>query len=445
MQAIDRLHCSLTVLLIALGCCVPALRAAVEADLKDEAGKTLVHYIVEAPANVAPAGVTDPSRQVGVIFCFQEHTSPPGADIFPVRESLRRLGLSDSYVLLAIRAQSSGGGVGKADYEPIQKLLAWAKKTYPVNARRVYMYGKGSGGYVAGEFTMLYPNLITAGISYSWGWWTMPSELDNPLDAVNSAPEFYLVLGMRDFTHHITTVRDTYERVKTKGYHIIYREFEELGDRSYHPTSNDDAIAWATRLRNKTIPPSAEEMNLLQAFSASRPPLPVSGYYRTLALVGGVQAGEALQKLFQSSDTTVRLAAAETCNHGIYGEATTAALAKLLGDPSPQVRNAALRATASYANWRYQPAQQALIQRATDKSLEMDARLDAADALAQAVKLQAAGVPQDPPMFKALVSLLSEREKNEPLHAVAYIALAPIRPYIIGGSGAGQFPPDVGW
>jgi len=48
-------------------------------------------------------------------------------------------------------------------------------------------------------------------------------------------------------------------------------------------------------------------------------------------------------------------------------------------------------------------------------------------------------------MFKALVSLLSEREKNEPLYAAAYIALAPIRPYIIGGSGAGQFPPDGGW
>ena len=48
-------------------------------------------------------------------------------------------------------------------------------------------------------------------------------------------------------------------------------------------------------------------------------------------------------------------------------------------------------------------------------------------------------------MFRALVSLLDEREKNEPLRAAAFIALAPIRPYIIGGSGAGQFPPDGGW
>lgn len=48
-------------------------------------------------------------------------------------------------------------------------------------------------------------------------------------------------------------------------------------------------------------------------------------------------------------------------------------------------------------------------------------------------------------MFRALVSLLDERQKNEPLHAAAFIALAPVRPYIIGGSGSGQFPPDGGW
>ena len=68
-----------------------------------------------------------------MIFCFQEHTSPPGADLFPVRESLKRLGLSDDYVLLAIRAQNPARRTGQADYEPIQKLLAWAEKTYPVN------------------------------------------------------------------------------------------------------------------------------------------------------------------------------------------------------------------------------------------------------------------------------------------------------------------------
>jgi hypothetical protein len=441
----DRSFRCFTSALVITASYAPGLRALEEKDLRDEAGKAIVHYFVEAPANVAPAGTTDPARQVGVIVCLQEHTEAPSADIYPVRMSLKRLGLSNSYVLLAVKAQGAGGGLGAADIDPIMKLVAWAQKTYPVNPRRIYAFGKGSGGSMAGQLSTLHSNTFTASISYSWGWTNMISELDKPIDMVNSAPELYLVLGMRDFTHHITMVRNTYELLRAKGYHVIYREFPELGDRAYHPTSNDDALSWATRLRNKTIPPSAEEMKLLKAFSASEPPGPVSGYYPTLALVGGPQAGEVLQKLFQSSDANIRLAAAETCNYGIYGEETTMALTKLLGDPSPEVRNAALRATASYANWRYQPAQQALIQRATDQSLDLEARLDAADGLAQAVKLQAGGIPQDPPMFRALVSLLHEEGQNEPLQAAAYIALAPIRPYINGGSDEGQFPPDGGW
>jgi hypothetical protein len=159
--------------------------------------------------------------------------------------------------------------------------------------------------------------------------------------------------------------------------------------------------------------------------------------------VGGTPTGAVLEKLFLSSDAGVRAAAAETCNHAIFGETTTRALGKLLDDPSSRVRNAASRAMASYANWRSQAAQQILIQRATDRSLGIDARLDAADGLAQAVQLQAIGVQQDPPMFQALVTLLGE--KSEPLRAVAFLALAPIREYIVGGSDEGQFPPAGGW
>ncbi len=119
-------------------------------------------------------------------------------------------------------------------------------------------------------------------------------------------------------------------------------------------------------------------------------------------------------------------------------EATTTALGKLIADPSPEVRNAALRALASYAKWRSAAAQQVLIQRATDQSLDLDARLDAADGLAQAVKLQATGVQQDPPTFRVMVSLTSE--KNEPLRAEALLALAPIRPYIVGGAVVNHNP-----
>src|SRR5687768_433856 len=106
MKAMDAcLRCFVTALIVA-GCYVPALRALEEKDLKDETGKVLVHYFVDAPANAAPAGTADPAKQVGIIVCLQEHTEQPQAGIYPVRMALKRLGLADKYVLLAFQAQS---------------------------------------------------------------------------------------------------------------------------------------------------------------------------------------------------------------------------------------------------------------------------------------------------------------------------------------------------
>jgi hypothetical protein len=415
------------------------LRAAGEAELKDAAGATIIKYVIEVPQGIAPAGTTDPAKQVGLILCSQEHDTPTGNDLFPVRQSLLRQGLLDRYVLLAPAPQ--GRKFGPADHQPIEKLIAWAKKTYPINPRRVYMYGKGEGSKISMEFTMMHPDLVTAAIGYSWGAWLMPSEVDGPLDFVNQAPEIYLTLGRRDLANHLTCVRDAYTRLSAKGYHLIYREFDELGDRTYHPPSNDDALGWATRLRNKNLEPSAEENKLLRAFHGA-PPAAVNGYYPALALVGGAQAGAVLMKLFESKDPNVRAAAAETCRHGVFGNATTTALARLTKDPSVAVRRPAFRALAMYANWRYAPAQEALVQAATDKSADPADRLNATDSIGYALRFQVKGVRQDPPMFRALVSLL--QDKDEPVRSTAAGILAPV--YEFGGDGPQRKrAPEGGW
>jgi hypothetical protein len=426
----------LTLLAAAL---VTFLPAAQETELKDEAGQTILKYVIEVPAGIAAAGTMDPAKQVGLILCSQEHDTPTGNDIFPVRQSLLRQGLLDRYVLIAPAPQ--GRKFGPADHQPIEKLIAWANKTYPVNPRRVYMYGKGEGSKISQEFTMMHPQLVTAAIGYSWGAWLMPSELEKPLDFENSAPEIYLTLGRRDLANHLSCVRDAYLRLREKGYHLIYREFDELGDRTYHPPSNDDALAWATRLRNKNIAPSVEEAKLLKAFAGGAPDA-LNGYYPALALVGGAPAGAVLQKLFASKDAAVRAAAAETCRHGIFGNDATAALTKLVSDPSVKVRRSAIRALAMYANWRYAPAQHALIALATDKNADSLDRLHATDAIGHAVRLQVKGVRQDPPMFRALVSLLQEKE--EPIRSTATGILAPL--YEHTGEGAQRRrSPEGGW
>ena len=90
---------------------------------------------------------------MGLFLCFPEHDRPTGDELLPVRESLKRQGLIDGYVLLAGHPQERK--FGAVAHEPIEKLIAWAKKTYPINPRRIYMYGKGEGGKISGEFAMI--------------------------------------------------------------------------------------------------------------------------------------------------------------------------------------------------------------------------------------------------------------------------------------------------
>ena len=120
---------------------LPAFGAE-ERELKDDSGQTVIRYVAEVPEGKA--------RELGLFLCFPEHDRPTGDEILPVREALKRQGLLDNYVVIA--GHPRGQKFGAADYEPIQKLIAWALKTYPINPRRVYMYGKGEGGKISGEF-----------------------------------------------------------------------------------------------------------------------------------------------------------------------------------------------------------------------------------------------------------------------------------------------------
>lgn len=412
-------------------------------ELKDAAGKTIIQYVVEPPDRVAPPSTTDPARQLGLFLCFPEHDRPVDDEIYPVREALNRLGLRDGYVLLAGGPQSRK--FGPADHEPIGKLIEWAKKTYPINPRRVYAYGKGEGGKISGELSTLHPDVIAASISYSWTWWKMPVETNTAIDPLKEAPGIYMVLGLRDLSHHLTNVRDGYSRVHAKGYRAIYREIADLGARTFHPASNDDAIQWATRLRNKNLPLSAAERKLV---SASAPRVGAQGYFDELALVGGAAAGEALQKLLASADARVRLAAARTFAYGSFDEPAVSALGARLHDAGRPVRRAAASALAMLANWRSEAAQRALsnfVQADPAKAVEAADRVNAAAALVEAARFQIKGVQQDAGLFQALVAMLED--KDEEIRTIAGNALMPIRdPGFRGDAGRPERKaPEGGW
>ncbi len=403
-------------------------------------GKTVVDYAYEAPANIAPVGTKDPTKQVGLILCFPEHDRPTGDEIYPVRESLRRQGLSDQYVLIGIHPQAQK--FGDADHEPIRQVIAWAKKTYPINPRRIYMYGKGEGAKISGEFGTQNAGLITGAVTYSWGWWKIPSDFNQTGHMQPSqgwAPSYYMVLGMRDLLTHIQTVRDTYSRMNAKGYDIIYREFDDLGARTYHPPSNDEGLGWILKMRNKNVNPTPEEEALLKDETI------VDGYFKNLALVGGMSAGaHTWMLLTKSSEPKIRTAAANTYAQAVFDDGVIVGLGTALKDPDEQVRAAAIKALAVNANWRSPVAQKILIDfvKTAENPIE---RKSAIDALAYAVRFQVKGVRQDPQIFATFVDLL--QDKDEEARTMAANVLAPVRDKDFrGDSGRKENKePDGGW
>ncbi len=394
-----------------------------EADLKDPGGQVIVRYAVETPTVMAPAGTTDPAKQLGLFVCFHEHNHKAPEEVIPVVESLKRLKLSEGYVVIGMQDGTPHGYSPVDDHERAVKLIAWAKKTYPINPRRVYLWGRGEGAKMAGEFGTEHPDLVAGLITYSWGFWKVPKVSDPAL----AIPDFYVVLGLKDLPHHLWTVREAYQRVKALGYNIIYREAEGLGGPTKHQPTNDDAILWASRLRHKTMALSPAELALLKPFAAkstARAAAPDAAAVKAIALVGGRAASGALAVALAATNDSTRLMAVQAWHEANFGAAAAEALAKEVKDPSAEVRRAAIAALGPAANWRLMAAQEALVKLALDKQWDIAERRLATDAIGVAVKLQVRGFYQDSKLFGALITLLDDDDAD--LRKKAHVIMGPI-------------------
>nr|MBA3937055.1 hypothetical protein [Planctomycetota bacterium] len=231
---------------LAAGCIISRSAASEEAELKATGGEA-IRYAIELPKVLPPAAITDPARQLGLFLCFHEHGGKAGDEIPTVAQSLARLKLTGGYILIGVF--QAAHGYTRQDHAHTVELVAWAKRTYAINARRVYAFGRGEGATMAAEFALEHPELVATAITYSWGFHQMPAAAD-PL---RDLPSLYVVLGQKDIPTHLAMVRDTYARAKPHGYQLIYREFPGGGG-SVDPATNDDAVLWATLSRNKVLP-----------------------------------------------------------------------------------------------------------------------------------------------------------------------------------------------
>ena len=335
-------------------------------------------------------------------------------------EALKRLKLDDQFVVVS--GKSKGPGWTTADDEAVLRMIDWAIANYPIDPRRVFLFGSSNGAAFVGRFGSQHPERFAGVVGYcgSYKFDADKLKVDN---AAETRTEWYFVHGSKDNPQNS---RKACEQLKAAGVRHIFRQMDGYGhtdiwdsrgqvDSKAADAVRDDWLRWMHALRHKEMPLSAADQKTLAA-------APTKEVLREAALIGGPAASKVVQAGLQSADAEVRAAAAGVLEHTRADGAATAALIKLLAETKADAAfSNAAKSLAVLANWRDAGAQRALSAFALDAKKDPAQRLIVVQHLAPVVRLPFLGNFEDGRPFWTLVRLLDD--PDEKVRAVAIDAL----------------------
>ena len=383
-------------------------------ELKDDNGQFIIKYAAVVPKEL-PA-----QKTLALIVGLHGRGGNEKDQLGAISGLLSTCKLAKEYMVLGLKAK--GESWADEDHEPIAKAIAWALKEYPMDARRVYIWGYSSGAFGVGRFAPRYQNLVAGGIMLAGGLWDPPKT-----EAAEQALQLYLINGEKDPTVTAQTAHEACERLKAAKYRFVYRELtgadHGLGGPGATPVRLD-AIRFIHALRNRTLPLSDDERKLVEGFTAKlqdgkTAPSPAS--FSRLLDLSGAEVDPLLALACQSERREVRFAAAMLCQQRLYGKPALDALVGLLEDKDSQVRAAAAHALSLAANWQYAEAVEALCAFAKNSAKPDSERMNAAGQLGLTVPLQLFCVNRDGAVFETLKTL--SEDKNPQVKLAAKLGL----------------------
>lgn len=325
-------------------------------------------------------------------------------------DALKRLKLDNDFVVIS--GKSKGPGWTTDDDERVLRVIDWAKQNYPIDPRRVFLFGSSNGAAFVGRFGSEHQDVIAGVVGYC-GNYKFTADNMKADNAAETKTEWYFVHGSKD---NAQNSRRACDFLKERGYRYIFRQMDGYGhtdiwDSKGHPDSKaadlvrDDWLKWVHALRHKEIAPTEAEQKALAALQPS-PRRP-----HVAMLVGGAPAGKALLPWLRSDDMKVRLAASDVCAYTLCGKETLGELIKTLNSSAAEKENLGPRVldgVALAARYRYPDAQVALYEYARDAKNPLPLRQLAAQHLSQVVELMLLGNFEDSRTIWSLVQLLDD-------------------------------------
>lgn len=405
-------------------------------DIKDPVKKDVIMRVaMQAPAKL-------PERKtLGLILLHHGFNGNENNYFGGAVDCAKRLGLTEQYVIIA--GKSKGAGWAPSDDDYVLRLTAWAKETYPIDPRRVYLWGSSNGAAFVGRFGWHHQDLYAAVVGYcgSYNAFGEPPLCYKTKPGVPGTPdlvrtEWYFVHGGDDSPENSKRACD---ELKQKGYRYVFRKLDGYGhtdiwDGNGHPDKvlvdavRDDWFLWMHGLRHKEIPPTADEKKSLQAAAGKVKTEKLDGaapLVAEAARIGGAPGARVIKNGFDATEVDVRKAAALSAEKTLYGRDVVLDLATLLKDKSDDVKAAAYDGLGSAANYRYAEAQELLIGKARSKGTPLPERLWAIEGLARTLKLMLPGNFEDKLIVWTIVTLLDDDELQ--VRGAAFAALKDVK------------------
>lgn len=391
-----------------------------DGELKDADGSLVMRYSLRAPHIL-------PSRpELGLVLCFHGAGGSEQWLADPILNALRTQG---EVQMVVAALKSKGPNWAPADEGNVLAFIDWAKRTYPVDPRRIVIQGVSNGGWMVSHFGSRHPELV-AGVVTLCGGNGFEAPAKRPSNAAETGFEYYVVHGTADEDVNVKNARGITATLRNNGFRYVYRELPGFGhDVFSDEETRRDFAGWMTRLRHKTMPLPEEDRKTLAAFAtrdeAERLLLSDEGA-RTLVRIGGLPAEQVLVRSLRAKNPQVRATAAHLFAQTAIMPGATTLLAGLLEDKDAGVRHAVIGSLIRAANWNDQEALIALCRFTGAKANTAGERLDVARALTGSIAFRCSPGRDNQLIYELLVYLLDDEDVS--LRAAAISALPHVEP-----------------
>ncbi|MBY0523774.1 MAG: dienelactone hydrolase family protein [Gemmataceae bacterium] len=346
-------------------------------------------------------------------------------------DALKRLKLDGEFVVVS--GKSKGPGWTVDDDERVLRIIDWAKQNYPIDPRRVFLFGSSNGAAFVGRFGSEQQDKIAGVVGYC-GNYKFNAEKMKAENAAETKTEWYFVHGGKDSPQNS---RKACDFLKERGYRYIFRQMDGYGhtdiwDSRGHADSKaadavrDDWLRWMHWLRHKEMPVTDDQTKLLEAATEKFTKGVGQAEVARTSDIGGSAVGKALLPALRSKDRQVRSGAAAVFAYTASGKDALQEMIHWLDDPNLEKDFNVPEAIGLAANWRHLDAQNALGRFALDKTKPVIGRWMAARSLGRPVRLSLLGNFEDNRPLWTLVVLLDDDEST--VRSEAFDALASAIP-----------------